>query len=52
LLRQSRTDRIPGLRPASWYRRELNRHFRALGCGMWLRRDAPVTLWDLDGCGA
>ena len=32
---QSRTDRIPGLRPASWYRRELNRHFQALGCGMW-----------------
>ena len=47
---QSRTDRIPGLRPASWYRRELNRHFQALGCGMWLRRGAPVTLWDLDGC--
>ncbi len=47
---QSRTDRIPGLRAASWYRRELNRHFQALGCGMWLRRGAPVTLWDLDGC--
>jgi len=47
---QSRTDRIPGLRPASWYRRELKRHFQALGCGMWLRRGAPVTLWDLDGC--
>ena len=49
---QARTDRIPGLRPASWYRRELKRHFRALGCGMWLRHEAPVTLWDLDGCGA
>jgi len=48
---QSRTDRIPGLRPASWYRRELKRHFRPLGCGMWLRRGAPLTLWDLDGCG-
>jgi SAM-dependent methyltransferase len=47
---QSRTDRIPGLRPASWYRRELHRHFQSLGCGMWLRRGAPVTLWDLDGC--
>jgi SAM-dependent methyltransferase len=49
---QSRTDRIPGLRPASWYRCELDRHFQALGCGMWLRRGAPVTLWDLDGCGS
>jgi SAM-dependent methyltransferase len=47
---QSRTDRIPGLRPASWYRRELHRHFQSLGCGMWLRRGAPVMLWDLDGC--
>ncbi len=45
---QSRTDRIPGLRPASWYRRELARHFQPLGCGMWLRRGAPATLWDLD----
>jgi SAM-dependent methyltransferase len=49
---QSRTDHIPGLRPASWYRRQLSTHFQALGCGMWLRRGAPVTLWDLDGCGA
>jgi SAM-dependent methyltransferase len=45
---QSRTDRIPNLRPASWYRRELGRAFRPLGCGMWLKRDAPLTLWDLD----
>ena len=40
---QSRTDRIPGLRAASWYRRELQRDFQPLGCGMWLRRGAPVT---------
>jgi SAM-dependent methyltransferase len=46
---QSRTDRIPGLRSAAWYRRELARAFVPLGCGMWLRRGAPVTLWDLDG---
>jgi len=46
---QSRTDRVPGLRPAAWYRRELARGFRQLGCGMWLRRGAPVVLWDLDG---
>jgi SAM-dependent methyltransferase len=45
---QSRTDRIAGLRPGRWYRRELSRHFVALGCGMWLRRDLPLTLWNLD----
>ena len=48
---QSRTDRVPGLRSAAWYRRELARYFRPLGCGIWLRRGAPVTLWDLDGAG-
>jgi SAM-dependent methyltransferase len=48
---QSRTDRIPGLRSAAWYRRELARDFAPLGCGMWLRHGAPVTLWDLDGAG-
>jgi len=45
---QSRTDRVPGLRSAAWYRRELARAFKPLGCGMWLRRGAPVTVWDLD----
>ncbi len=45
---QSRTDRVPGIRSATWYRRELRRAFQPLGCGLWLRRGAPVTLWDLD----
>lgn len=45
---QSRTDRIAGLRPGRWYRRELSRHFVAVGCGMWLRRGLPLTLWNLD----
>ena len=48
---QSRTDRIPGLRPAAWYRRELAHAFVPMGCGMWLRRGAPVTVWDLDSAG-
>ncbi len=48
---QSRTQRTPWMRSAAWYRRELVRHFAPLGCGMWLRRGAPVTLWDLDGSG-
>ena len=48
---QSRTQRTPWMRSAAWYRRELARDFESLGCGMWLRRGAPVTLWDLDGIG-
>ena len=48
---QSRTDYLPGLRSAAWYRRELTRAFKPLGCGMWLRCGTPVTLWDLDGAG-
>jgi SAM-dependent methyltransferase len=47
---QARTDRIPGLRPGAWYRRELSRAFRPMGCGMWLKRGLPVTLWNLDVC--
>jgi len=45
---QSRTDRIPGLRPGAWYRRELARAFRPIGCGMWLKRELHLTLWNLD----
>jgi 2-polyprenyl-3-methyl-5-hydroxy-6-metoxy-1,4-benzoquinol methylase len=45
---QTRTHRVAGLRPGSWYRRELARAFRPIGCGMWLKRDLPLTLWDLD----
>jgi SAM-dependent methyltransferase len=45
---QSRTHRIPGLRPGSWYRRELSSAFRPIGCGMWVKRDLPLTLWNLD----
>jgi 2-polyprenyl-3-methyl-5-hydroxy-6-metoxy-1,4-benzoquinol methylase len=45
---QSRTDRIPGLRPGAWYRRELKRAFRPVGCGLWLKRALNLTLWDLD----
>jgi SAM-dependent methyltransferase len=45
---RSRTHRIPGLRPGSWYRRELAGPFRPIGCGMWIKRDLPLTLWNLD----
>jgi SAM-dependent methyltransferase len=45
---QTRTHRIAGLRPGSWYRRELSRSFRPIGCGMWLKKDLPLTVWNLD----
>jgi len=45
---QTRTDRIAGLRPGAWYRRELARAFRPIGCGMWLRRGLDLSLWNLD----
>jgi SAM-dependent methyltransferase len=45
---QSRTDHIAGLRPGLWYRRELSRAFRPMGCGMWLKRGLNLALWDLD----
>ena len=45
---QQRTDRIPGLRSGAWYRRELSRAFRPLGCGLWLKRELSLTLWNLD----
>jgi SAM-dependent methyltransferase len=45
---QSRTDRVAGLRSGQWYRRELQRHFEPLGLGLWMRRGAPLCLWELD----
>jgi SAM-dependent methyltransferase len=47
---QTRTDGICGLRRGAWYRRELARAFRPMGCGMWLKRGLPLTLWNLDTC--
>ena len=45
---QRRTDRIASLRSVRWYRRELSREFVSVGCGMWLKRGLPLTLWSLD----
>jgi 2-polyprenyl-3-methyl-5-hydroxy-6-metoxy-1,4-benzoquinol methylase len=45
---RGRTHRIGGLRAGSWYRRELVRAFRPLGCGMWLKKELPLTVWNLD----
>jgi SAM-dependent methyltransferase len=44
----ARTDASVHLRSAEWYRRRLRRHFREAGLGFWLRRGAPLTLWELE----
>jgi 2-polyprenyl-3-methyl-5-hydroxy-6-metoxy-1,4-benzoquinol methylase len=48
---QSRTDPAVSLRGGAWYRRELSKNFRHLGAGFWLRRDCPVTIWEMDTAG-
>jgi SAM-dependent methyltransferase len=45
---RSRTDSNVHLRSAQWYRSRLRRNFREAGCGFWLRRGAPFTVWDLE----
>jgi 2-polyprenyl-3-methyl-5-hydroxy-6-metoxy-1,4-benzoquinol methylase len=45
---QQRTDKVPGIRSAAWYRRELRRSFVPLGCSLWLHQDAPVVTWEMD----
>jgi trans-aconitate methyltransferase len=49
---RSRTDRDVHLRSAAWYRRRLQRSFRYLGVGVWLRRDVAATLWEMEQPGA
>lgn len=45
---QRRTDRNVHIRPANWYRRRLARAFINAGSGMFVRRGAPLHLWELD----
>jgi len=45
---RTRTDSDVHLRPGAWYRRRLQRHFRYLGFGVWLRKDVTAILWDLE----
>jgi SAM-dependent methyltransferase len=45
---RSRTDAHVHLRSAEWYRARLRRRFREAGLGFWLRRGAPLTLWELE----
>jgi SAM-dependent methyltransferase len=36
------------LRPASWYRARLDRHFRHAGFGIHVRRGVPLYQWELE----
>jgi SAM-dependent methyltransferase len=42
------TDGRVHLRPASWYRRALGRHFRSAGGGIYIPWDSPVVLYSLE----
>lgn len=46
---QAVTDGDVHLRPLAWYRRRLDRHFQACGGGLFVRRTAGVTLFELEG---
>jgi SAM-dependent methyltransferase len=43
-----RTDADVHLRSARWYRERLAGRFREAGLGFWVRRGAPLTLWELE----
>jgi predicted TPR repeat methyltransferase len=45
---QGLTDERVHLRSANWYRQRLARHFKNLGGGMYVRRDSPVVLYELE----
>jgi 2-polyprenyl-3-methyl-5-hydroxy-6-metoxy-1,4-benzoquinol methylase len=45
---RTRTDRDVHLRDASWYAARLRRHFRPSGAGLWIRRGAPLTTWEME----
>ncbi|HEY8052343.1 MAG: class I SAM-dependent methyltransferase [Steroidobacterales bacterium] len=44
----TRTDPDVHLRSARWYRTRLTPRFREAGLGLWVRRGAPLTLWELE----
>jgi SAM-dependent methyltransferase len=42
------TDRDVHIRPGNWYRRRLATNFINAGSGMFVRRGAPIHLWELE----
>jgi SAM-dependent methyltransferase len=45
---RTRTDRAVHLRGGAWYRKRLQRNFRYLGFGVWIRKNATAILWELE----
>ena len=45
---RSRTDSRVHLRSARWYRSHLRHSFNEAGAGFWVRRGAPLTMWELE----
>lgn len=45
---QTRTDPDVHLREGEWYRIQLRKAFREIGAGLWLRRTAPLPLWEME----
>lgn len=45
---RDRTDGDVHLRSGAWYRRQLDGHFTALGGGLFVKKDADVTLFELE----
>jgi 2-polyprenyl-3-methyl-5-hydroxy-6-metoxy-1,4-benzoquinol methylase len=43
-----RTDSEVYLRSGNWYRNRLRLYFSEAGAGFWLRKGAPLTLWELE----
>jgi len=43
-----RTDSKVHLRSGGWYRKHLRQNFSEAGAGFWLRKGAPLTLWELE----
>jgi 2-polyprenyl-3-methyl-5-hydroxy-6-metoxy-1,4-benzoquinol methylase len=45
---QARTDPNVHLRIGDWYRERLTKFFIQAGAGMWIRRGAPLVVWEME----
>ncbi|HEY0799740.1 MAG TPA: class I SAM-dependent methyltransferase [Steroidobacteraceae bacterium] len=45
---RNRTDRAVHLRSGAWYRRRLNKSFRYVGFGIWVRKNVTAILWEME----
>ena len=48
---QRRTDPHVRMRTGAWYRRRLRPAFDEIGAGFWIRRGAPLSVWELERAG-